>query len=79
MIDYKNISNSSNVSSYQLGQDFIVVKFKTAGKDGCTTYKYSYRSTGQENVEHMKKLATQGFGLNTFINKNVKKLYEQNW
>ena len=40
-------------------------------------YTYSYKSAGVENVEQMKKLARQGYGLNSFINKNVKYDYER--
>lgn len=79
MQTYANISGQSNVSFYQIGNDNIVVEFKTRGKDGCNTYKYSYSSVGQENVEHMKSLATAGLGLNSFINTNVRKLYESKW
>ncbi len=79
MNDYKNLSGRSNVLSFQLGDDFIVIKFKTAGKDGCDTYKYSYLSTGSSNVEDMKNLAIAGSGLNSFINTHVKKQYESRW
>lgn len=76
MVTYKNLSGLSNVSKYELDQNFIIVEFKTIGTDGCNTYKYSYISTGQINIEEMKKLALQGIGLNSFINKYVKKKYE---
>ncbi len=74
---YKNLSGQSNVSRYEIKSDRIVVEFKAQGKDGCTTYDYSYQRTGQASVEHMKQLATSGFGLNSFINTHVKKLYER--
>jgi len=79
MTDYKNLSGQSNVARYEIGQDYIIVEFKTKGKDGCDTYKYSYTSAGQDNVEQMKILANQGLGLNSFINTTVKKLYENKW
>lgn len=77
---YKNLSGQSNVSRYETGQDYMDVEFKTHNKkDGCNTYRYSYRSTGQSNVDYMKKLAIAGIGLNSFISTNVKKLYERKW
>ncbi len=79
MINYKNLSGQSNVSQYELGADFIIVKFMTKGKDGCDTYKYTYSSTGRENVEEMKKLALAGQGLNSFIGRVVRKGYEMKW
>lgn len=79
MIDYKNLSGQSNVAQFEIGEDHIDVRFKTASKDGSTTYRYSYGSAGQDNVEKMKSLAMQGSGLNSFINTNVKKLYENKW
>jgi len=42
-----------------------------------SVYRYSYESTGRENVEEMKRLAAQGHGLNSFINRRVKYLYEK--
>lgn len=79
MINYKNLSGQSNVSGYKTGNNFIVVEFKIAGKDGCKTYKYSYISAGRTNVEAMKKLAVADQGLNSFINRFVKKDYENKW
>lgn len=38
-------------------------------------YRYSYKSAGVENVENMKVLAEQGYGLNSFINIYVKYKY----
>jgi hypothetical protein len=42
-----------------------------------SVYRYSYESAGRENVEEMKRLAVQGHGLNSFINRRVKYLYEK--
>lgn len=79
METYKNLSGQSNVSRYEIGRDYINVEFKDRGKDGCNTYKYSYTSAGQSNIEQMKLLAIGGSGLLTFIVKNVKKSYEHKW
>jgi hypothetical protein len=76
---YKNFSGQSNVSRFEIGGNYIVVEFKTRGKDGRNTYKYSYGSTGQRNVDHMKSLAEAGRGLNSFVNATVRKLYESKW
>ena len=69
---YKNLGGDSGVVGYEIGSDFIKVKFKS-GK----VYVYDYASAGRDNIEHMKSLAKVGTGLNAFINKNVKKLYSQ--
>ena len=68
MENYRN--SDSGVRSYAIGDDFITVQFK----DG-DIYKYSYSSAGTRNIEIMKGLALRGRGLNTFINKYVKKKY----
>lgn len=76
MENYKNSRGKSKVLKYQIGPDFIIVEFKVPSRSGCTIYEYSYASAGQSNIEHMKELATQGFGLNTFIDENVRELYK---
>ena len=60
----------SVITDYEIGQDFIRVQFS----DG-SIYRYTYASAGATNIEYMKQLAKQGHGLNSFINKNVRKLY----
>lgn len=67
---YKDINNDSGVAGYEIGPDFIRVQFKTD-----ETYLYTYASAGSQNIEHMKKLAAAGDGLNAFINTTVRKLY----
>ncbi|MBO5166677.1 MAG: hypothetical protein J6B90_08795 [Lachnospiraceae bacterium] len=62
MQKYKNVGGDSGVEAFEIGVDFIEVKFAKTIK----TYKYSYESAGKEAVEHMKKLALRGmcsFGL----------------
>ena len=68
---YKNLNGNSGVSSYELNSDAILVKFSGNIK----IYTYDYISAGRENVEHMKLLATNGRGLNSFIRSNVRLLY----
>lgn len=69
MAIYKNVSGSSGVESYEVGTDFIEVKFKAGA---FRFYKYTYISAGQAHVEEMKKLAAIGHGLNAYINGRVK-------
>jgi hypothetical protein len=68
---YLDINGDSGVLAYEIGEDSIKVQFKDTSK----IYVYSYASAGKENVEHMKKLAQSGDGLNSFINLNVKYKY----
>lgn len=65
-----DINGDSGVLSYEIGNDFIIVKFKTGA-----VYTYTYASAGKEKVETMKMLAKSGDGLNSFINRYAKKLY----
>ncbi len=69
---YKNSSRSSGIMAYTSYKDSIKIVFK----DG-ETYLYSYESAGKKNIEEMKKLAAQGEGLTTYINKFVKERYEK--
>lgn len=69
---YKNIDGDSGISAYENDAESITVKFS----DG-NVYQYTYRSAGVINVEEMKYLASRGRGLNSFINRNVKKGYEK--
>jgi hypothetical protein len=62
---YKNLNGDSGVVSYEIGTDYIWVVFL----DG-TRYLYTYARTGAQNVEQMKRLATDGRGLSTFISAN---------
>ncbi len=68
---YRNLSGSSNVFAYEISDDRVTVQFN----DG-STYLYTNAKTGIRNIEQMKRLAVQGRGLNSFINTQVKKLYE---
>lgn len=72
MEHYKNLSGDSNVRTFETGPDFIRVTFETG-----ETYKYSYKSAAKHHVEQLKLLAFMGRGLNTYINKYCKKLYEK--
>ena len=70
MEDYANRGGDSGVSAYEIGDTFIRVRFR----DGAT-YLYNYDKPGADRVEQMKTLARNGEGLNTYINKSVRKDY----
>jgi hypothetical protein len=76
---YKNINGNSGVESYEIGEDFIIVKFKLQSFSARDTYKYAYASAGVDNVERMKQLAGLGYGLNSLINRFVKYKYDRNF
>ncbi len=68
---YSNLGGSSNVNSYEIGIDFIRVRFRDS-----SIYKYTNSSAGENHVSEMKKLAQCGQGLNSYIMLNCKKGYE---
>ena len=70
MIRYANRGGDSGVDAYRLGSDSICVRFTTGA-----TYSYTYASAGSGNIEEMKRLAQQGEGLNSFINRRVRFKY----
>ena len=70
MEPYINLSGNSGVAAFEIMDDSITVRFKDGGK-----YLYTYWSAGAEHVERMKTLAANGNGLNSYINKHVKKKY----
>lgn len=67
---YRNLGGDSGVVAYELGNTSIKVQFR----DG-SVYLYTYESAGVSNIEHMKQLAVQGQGLNSFISRVVRKGY----
>ena len=69
---YADLNNDSGVSSYEIDDSYIKVWFNR----DAVSYVYSYISAGEYHVEHMKKLAIRGYGLNLYINKNVKRDYQ---
>jgi len=71
-VSYRNIGGDSNVESYEIGADYISVKFFGTPK----IYTYSYKKAGFHHVEAMKALAVAGDGLNSYINTNCKFLYD---
>ena len=70
MEQYKNLGGDSGVSFYEINTESITVQFSTGA-----TYQYTYQSAGNQNIEEMKTLAKRGEGLNSFINRVVRKKY----
>ena len=72
MEKYRNSSGKSGVYGYEIGNDYIRVKFAGTSK----IYTYSYRKAGTDHVEKMKILARNGAGLNSYINNYVKNKFD---
>jgi hypothetical protein len=64
MQEYTNLSGESNVISYMIGNDYIIVRFM-GGRE--IYYKYTYDSAGITAVEAMKLYAKAGQGLNGYL------------
>lgn len=69
---YKNLNGDSNVFAYEIGNNYISVIFNDTKK----VYIYSYFKADPHHVETMKRLAIRGYGLNSYINKCCRKLYD---
>ncbi|MCK5122993.1 MAG: hypothetical protein KAQ87_02500 [Candidatus Pacebacteria bacterium] len=70
METYKNLGGDSGILYFEIGNDYVRVEF-----DDEAIYTYTYASAGEYNIEEMKKIAISGEGLNSFINKYVRKKY----
>jgi len=70
MTRYQNLSGRSGVVEYEILDDSIDVKFG----DG-SIYTYTNVSADPSHIKRMKDLATEGIGLNGFIDRYVKKNY----
>ncbi len=71
MKQYQNKSRKSGVRAYESGEDYIKVWFVHTEKP----YLYNSVRPGKRIVEAMKKLATNGKGLSTYISKYVQENY----
>ena len=72
-IRYKNLRGNSNVECYRIRASAIDVKFYNTNK----IYTYSYAGpAGKRNVDNMKLLAVRGYGLNSYVNRFCRKLYD---
>ena len=76
MTPYKNINGNSNVESYEIEDDSIIVRFMSAK---VRNYLYGSLKPGAATVEKMKTLAVQGHGLNSYISKTVRSSFERKW
>lgn len=70
---YADINNDSGVVGFEIHPTSITVWFEGTAR----SYTYSYAIAGQAHVEHMKRLALSGDGLNAYINYNVKYKYDR--
>jgi len=68
---YANRSGNSGVVAYEIGADWIEVKFVDR-----PPYRYTYARTGESHVEAMKNLAIAGRGLGSYISRHVRMAYE---
>lgn len=67
---YRNLAGNSGVSAYALDKESITVKFRDGG-----VYLYTNASAGADNVAEMKRLASAGRGLSSFISRVVHDRY----
>ena len=76
---YQNASGDSGISHYEIGADYIRIRFTGSRK----TYEYNNRLNGSKHIEQMKDLAEAGAGLSTYIAQhpevrdNYKQLYSK--
>ena len=72
MTNYLNLHGDSNVKCYEIHDNYIdIIFYKTP-----SIYRYSNKISGSYVVKELKRLALQGYGLNEYINRYVKKNYE---
>lgn len=71
MTPYRNLGMNSGIIGYELGDDYIRVQFSSGA-----IYQYSYAKAGVQHVQTTKQIAMQGYGLDSYINRHVRKLYD---
>lgn len=69
---YKDLNGDSGVSGFDTGDGWIIVHFERGG-----SYRYTAYKPGSDHVVEMTRLARAGDGLNAYINKYVRKNYEE--
>ena len=72
MTPYRDWDNDSGVKAYDVGPKHIDVAFK-----GGAVYRYTEQSVGTRNLSQMVELAKAGEGLNSFIQRVVRKRYSE--
>ena len=73
MTRYKNRSGDSGVAAFQIGADFIKVRFLSQRR----IYVYTRNSVGTKHLKEMKRLAKLGKGLSSYIIHYVHSRYER--
>ena len=73
MEKYQNKGGTSSVKSFDIGFDYIIIRFK----DSYKSYTYSYLGAGMYHVEKMKVLARSGIGLGSYIKTHVSSKYDR--
>ena len=68
MTEYGNGNGNSGITAYQTGANYIDIQFR-----GGKVYRYSENTVGELYLLTMKVLASGGKGLNSFINKYVRR------
>lgn len=71
---YMNLGGGSGIVAFEIAPGQITVQFH----DG-SQYLYTNASAGAANIMEMQALATAGSGLNSFIDRNVRKGYAKRW
>lgn len=65
MKNYKNTGRDSGITAYEYDENHILVRFH----DGML-YEYRKQDIGELSFEEMCRLAENGEGLNSYINRN---------
>ncbi|WP_345811703.1 hypothetical protein AAGS40_12370 [Paraburkholderia sp. PREW-6R] len=63
---YRNVSGDSGIDAYEIGDDFIRVRFRSG-----VSYWYTEASVGATHVRTLKRLARKGQGLSTYISQHA--------
>jgi hypothetical protein len=63
---YQNLSGDSGVDAYEIGEDFIKVRFRQGA-----VYWYTGEGVGARHLAELKRLALSGRGLGTYISRHA--------